>query len=107
MPLHLAQGPALLPVYALPAVLLRAWRLVQASRSFAVGTLLALAEASLAERASVLPRCPHGRVYHAAYEKSGDDWTEIDAPGLYKPFQVPPLTGAQWTGCRERLRRAW
>ena len=65
----------------------------------AVGTLLALAEASLAERAVCCLDARMGEVYHAAYEKSGDDWTEIDAPGLYKPFQVPPLTGAQWTGC--------
>jgi tRNA threonylcarbamoyladenosine biosynthesis protein TsaB len=39
-----------------------------------------------------------GEVYHAAYEKDGEAWQEVCAPGLYKPEAVPKLTGSGWTG---------
>ena len=40
-----------------------------------------------------------GEVYHAVYEKRGDDFTEVQAPGLYKPAEVPALPAGQWSGC--------
>ena len=40
-----------------------------------------------------------GEVYHAAYERTADDWREVCAPGLYKPEAVPALQGEGWTGC--------
>ena len=40
-----------------------------------------------------------GEVYHAAYEKRGDDFVEVHAPGLYKPAAVPALPDGRWSGC--------
>jgi tRNA threonylcarbamoyladenosine biosynthesis protein TsaB len=40
-----------------------------------------------------------GEIYHAAYEKEGDDWREVCAPGLCKPDVAPELPGTGWCGC--------
>jgi tRNA threonylcarbamoyladenosine biosynthesis protein TsaB len=64
-----------------------------------IGTLLALAEASGARRVVCCLDARMGEVYHAAYEKLGDDWSEAHAPGLYHPAAVPDLPGGQWSGC--------
>jgi tRNA threonylcarbamoyladenosine biosynthesis protein TsaB len=64
-----------------------------------IGTLLALAEASGADRVVCCLDARMGEVYHAAYEKRGDDYVEVHAPGLYKPAAVPALVGGQWSGC--------
>jgi tRNA threonylcarbamoyladenosine biosynthesis protein TsaB len=40
-----------------------------------------------------------GEIYHAAYEKDGDNWREVCAPGLYKPDAAPALPGAGWSAC--------
>jgi tRNA threonylcarbamoyladenosine biosynthesis protein TsaB len=64
-----------------------------------VCTLLALAEASGAQRVVCCLDARMGEVYQAAYEKRGDDWHEVQAPGLYKPAVVPPLPDGQWSGC--------
>ncbi len=65
----------------------------------AVGTLMALAEASGAARAVCCLDARMGEVYHAAYERRGDDWSEALAPGLYKPTAVPDLPAGQWIAC--------
>jgi tRNA threonylcarbamoyladenosine biosynthesis protein TsaB len=64
-----------------------------------VGTLLALAEASGAQRVVCCLDARMGEVYHAAYEKRADGWGEVHAPGLYKPVAVPDLPGNGWSGC--------
>ena len=64
-----------------------------------IGTLLALAEASGADRAVCCLDARMGEVYHAAYEKRGADFVEVHAPGLYKPEAVPDLPAGQWAGC--------
>jgi tRNA threonylcarbamoyladenosine biosynthesis protein TsaB len=64
-----------------------------------IGTLLALAEASGAGRAVCCLDARMGEVYHAAYEKRGDDFVEVQAPGLYKPADVPLLPEGRWSGC--------
>ena len=64
-----------------------------------VVTLLALAEAAQAPRVICCLDARMGEVYHAAYERTADDWREVCAPGLYKPEAVPALQGEGWTGC--------
>ena len=64
-----------------------------------IGTLLALAAASGAGRVVCCLDARMGEVYHAVYEKRGDDFTEVQAPGLYKPAEVPALPAGQWSGC--------
>ena len=68
-----------------------------------VSTLLALAngdDAGQSGSARVIAclDARMGEVYHAAYARDGDNWREVQAPGLYKPEQVPALEGAGWTG---------
>ena len=65
----------------------------------AIGTLMALAEASGAARVVCCLDARMGEVYHAAYEKRGDDWIEVHAPGLYKPAMLPELPAGKWIGC--------
>jgi tRNA threonylcarbamoyladenosine biosynthesis protein TsaB len=64
-----------------------------------VSTLLALAEASRAERAVCCFDARMGKIYHAAYEKLGSDWHTVYEPGLYAPQGAPPLPGNQWVAC--------
>ena len=64
-----------------------------------IGTLLALAQASGAQRVACCLDARMGEVYHAAYEKHGDDLVEVHAPGLCRPAAVPALPDGQWSGC--------
>ena len=61
-------------------------------------TLLALAEASSADKVIACLDARMGEVYHAAYEKIDDTWRCIIEPGLYKPDAVPAIEGAGWVG---------
>jgi len=63
-----------------------------------VCTLMALAEASGADKVIACLDARMGEVYHAAYVKGADGWQAIAEPGLYKPDAVPAVTGAGWTG---------
>ena len=40
-----------------------------------------------------------GEVYHAAYRRRGEQWSEVCAPGLYRPEAVPAPPGGDWSGC--------
>lgn len=64
-----------------------------------IGTLLALAENSGADKVIACLDARMGEVYHAAYRKSGGDWIEMHAPALYQPDGVPQVEGADWVGC--------
>jgi len=64
-----------------------------------VGTLLALAEAAGAARAVCCLDARMGQIYHAAYERHGDDWRVACPPGLYAPEHAPLLEDGGWTGC--------
>ncbi len=64
-----------------------------------VVTLCALAEAAQAPRVVCCLDARMGEIYHAAYEKDGDDWRVVCAPDLCKPDAAPPLPGAGWVGC--------
>ncbi|PCI58110.1 MAG: tRNA (adenosine(37)-N6)-threonylcarbamoyltransferase complex dimerization subunit type 1 TsaB [Methylophilaceae bacterium] len=63
-----------------------------------VNVLLALAHASGAEKVIAASDARMREVYHAAYEKKGDEWLEVHAAGVYKPNEVPKVEGSGWTG---------
>ena len=63
-----------------------------------VCTLLALAEASGADKVIACLDARMGEVYHAAYKKVDDTWRCIIEPGLYKPDAVPTILGSDWVG---------
>ena len=63
-----------------------------------VCTLLALAEASGADKVIACLDARMGEVYHAAYERIDVAWQCIIEPGLYKPDAVPAILGAGWVG---------
>jgi tRNA threonylcarbamoyladenosine biosynthesis protein TsaB len=64
-----------------------------------VVSLHTLAEAAQASRVVCCLDARMGEIYHAAYEKDGDDWREVCAPGLCKPDAAPELPGNGWCGC--------
>jgi tRNA threonylcarbamoyladenosine biosynthesis protein TsaB len=64
-----------------------------------IGTLLALAVASGAERAVCCVDARMQQVYHAAYAREGGRWRTVHEPALYSPEQVPEVEGEGWTGC--------
>ena len=64
----------------------------------AISTLLALAEASGAEKVIACLDARMGEVYHAAYEKIAAQWQMTIEPGVYKPNDVPALDGTDWVG---------
>jgi tRNA threonylcarbamoyladenosine biosynthesis protein TsaB len=63
-----------------------------------VNVLMALAEASGAERVIAASDARMGEVYHAAYIRKDGDWTEMCAAGVYKPQNVPAVEGGDWVG---------
>lgn len=63
-----------------------------------VSTLLALAEASGADKAITCLDARMGEVYHAVYEKDGGEWVEVMAPAVCKPELVPEVNGSDWVG---------
>jgi tRNA threonylcarbamoyladenosine biosynthesis protein TsaB len=63
-----------------------------------VCTLLALAEASGADKVIACLDARMGEVYHAAYKKMDDTWQCVIEPGLYKPDAVPAIQGSDWVG---------
>ncbi len=64
-----------------------------------IGTLIALAELSQAERAVCCLDARMGEIYHAAYEKRSGAWHAVHEPGLCKPDAAPELPAGAWTGC--------
>lgn len=63
-----------------------------------VCTLLALAQASRAEKVIACLDARMGEVYHAVYAKVAGEWQCIIEPGLYKPEAVPTVEGTDWVG---------
>ena len=63
-----------------------------------VCTLMALAEASGADKVIACLDARMGEVYHAAYEKVAGEWQTVVEPGLYKPEAVPAIQGDEWVG---------
>lgn len=63
-----------------------------------VPTLLALAEASGRDKVIACLDARMGEVYHASYERSKSGWQTVQAPGVYKPEQVPAIEANDWIG---------
>jgi tRNA threonylcarbamoyladenosine biosynthesis protein TsaB len=63
-----------------------------------VNVLMALAQASGAERVIAASDARMREVYHAAYEKNNNVWLEVHAAGVYKPSDVPIVEGSDWVG---------
>ena len=63
-----------------------------------INVLMALAEASGAERVIAASDARMGEVYHAAYMRKDDGWMETHAAGVYKPQDVPAVEGGDWVG---------
>jgi len=64
-----------------------------------IGTLLALAELSQATRVVCCLDARMSEIYHAAYEKRGNEWRTVHEPSLCKPDAAPELSSDAWTGC--------
>lgn len=65
-----------------------------------IGTLLAVAEASGADKVIACLDARMGEVYCAAYRRdAASRWVELVAPGLYSPQALPVLDGDGWTAC--------
>jgi tRNA threonylcarbamoyladenosine biosynthesis protein TsaB len=63
-----------------------------------VSTLLALAQASGAPRVIAALDARMGEIYHAVYEKAGNQWREVAAPTVCSPLQAPKVSGVDWLG---------
>ena len=64
-----------------------------------VGTLLAMAEGSGAERVVCCVDARIQEIYHAAYVRLADRWEAVCEPSLCAPAAAPALAGDGWTGC--------
>ncbi|MFZ3019701.1 MAG: tRNA (adenosine(37)-N6)-threonylcarbamoyltransferase complex dimerization subunit type 1 TsaB [Gallionella sp.] len=61
-----------------------------------VCTLEALAEASGHDKVIVVLDARMSEIYHAAYERQGDEWIAVSEPCLCKPEDAPALSGEGW-----------
>lgn len=61
-----------------------------------VCTLEALAQQAGKQQVIACLDARMSEVYHAMYERNGEDWNVIAAPGLYPPAQVPRVEGTEW-----------
>ncbi len=61
-------------------------------------TLEALAQASGRPRVIAALDARMGEIYHAAYEKQGDEWIVLSEPCLCNPHDAPEMPGNDWFG---------
>ena len=63
-----------------------------------VNVLMALAEASGAERVIAASDARMGEAYHSVFVRENNQWIEVQAAGVYKPDLVPAVDGDGWVG---------
>ncbi len=63
-----------------------------------ISTLLAMAQASGADKVIAALDARMGEIYHAAYEKKSGVWHAVIAPNLCKPEAAPAVSGTDWVG---------
>lgn len=63
-----------------------------------IPTLLALAAQSEHTHVIASLDARMSEVYLAAYQRQGENWLELHAPGLYKTLAVPAIEGQDWHG---------
>lgn len=61
-----------------------------------VCTLEALAQAAGHDKVITVLDARMGEIYHAAYEREGEDWVAASEPCLCKPEDAPVVTGENW-----------
>jgi tRNA threonylcarbamoyladenosine biosynthesis protein TsaB len=61
-----------------------------------VCTLEALAQAAGHDRVIAVLDARMGEIYHAAYEREGENWVAASEPCLCKPEDAPVVTGENW-----------
>ncbi len=64
-----------------------------------VGTLVALAQETGAQKVIACLDARMGEIYHAAYRREPAGWTEIVAPDVSPAQSAPVLDGDGWFGC--------
>lgn len=64
-----------------------------------VGTLLAMAAGTGAERVVCCIDARMHEIYHAAYERHGETWRAVHEPSVCAPQCAPLLIGEGWLGC--------
>ena len=64
-----------------------------------VGTLLAMAAGTSADRVVCCVDARVREIYHGAYEKRRGTWHAVHAPSVCAPAAAPQLTGADWLAC--------
>jgi tRNA threonylcarbamoyladenosine biosynthesis protein TsaB len=64
-----------------------------------IGTLLAMAAGTQADRVVCCVDARIHECYHAAYEKRSGVWHALHEPSLSAPAAAPPLPGSGWLAC--------
>ncbi|MES1982684.1 MAG: tRNA (adenosine(37)-N6)-threonylcarbamoyltransferase complex dimerization subunit type 1 TsaB [Pseudomonadota bacterium] len=64
----------------------------------AISTLQALAQATGRDKVIAALDARMHEVYHAAYQKDGNNWVTVCAPGLWLPHAAPDVPGTGWFG---------
>lgn len=64
-----------------------------------VGTLLAMAEFTQADRVVCCIDARMHEIYHAAYARNAERWDTMQAPGVYAPASAPLPPDGTWFGC--------
>jgi len=64
-----------------------------------IGTLVAMAESTRADRVLCCIDARMHEIYHAAYERRADGWRAVHAPAVCAPAAAPLPTAGTWYGC--------